>query len=273
MEARNMLLTLRCQHHVSIAQALTSNMERQMIILYGSGPMFGMPHASPFVMKAELLLKMSGLPYRNEEANLRKAPKGKMPWIEEDGKLIADSGFIRLHLEEKHGIDFSGGYGPHDLAIGWALEKMLEDHVYWLNVDDRWLIDENFFKGPVQFFDKAPALIRPLIVKMVRRTVRKRGLAHGIGRHSAVERLVLGKKAVDAFSDSLGANTYILGSRVSGADAAAFGFMFSMTCPIFKSDLREYAETKGNVTGYLQRMAAEFFPGFERNQNSLKSVR
>jgi glutathione S-transferase len=239
-----------------------------MIILYGTGPMFGMPHASPFVMKAELLLKFSGLEYRNEEANIRKAPKGKMPYIEENGVIIADSAFIRLHLEDKHGIDFSGGFSPRELAIGWALEKMLEDHIYWLTSNDRWLIDENFFKGPVHFFDKAPALIRPLIVKLVRRTVLKRGLAHGIGRHSAAERLALGKKAVDAFADILGANTYILGSRVSGADAAAFGFMFSMTCPIFKSDLREYAQTKGNVTGYLQRMASEFFPGFERGKEA-----
>ncbi len=235
-----------------------------MITLYGSGPMFGMPHASPFVMKAELLLKLSGLPYRSEEANMRRAPKGKMPYIEENGALIADSAFIRLHMEEKYGIDFSGGYGARDLAIGWALEKMLEDHVYWLTSNDRWLIDENFFKGPVHFFDKVPALIRPIIVKMVRRTVRKRSLAHGIGRHSAAERLVLGRKAVDAFADILGANRYVLGRTVSGADAAAFGFMFSMTCPIFRSELREYAQTKANVTGYLHRMQGEFFPGFER---------
>jgi glutathione S-transferase len=239
-----------------------------MIILYGTGPMFGLPHASPFVMKAELLLKMSGLPYRNEEANLRKAPKGKMPWIDDNGTLIADSAFIRMHLEEKHGIDFSGGYGPRDLAIGWALEKMMEDHVYWLNINDRWLIDENFWKGPVHFFDKAPALIRPLIVKMVRKKVRSNNHAHGIGRHSAAERLALGKKAVDAFSEILGSNRFMLGSKVSGADAAAFGFMFSLTCPIFKSELREYAETKGNVTEYLQRMAAEYFPGFERGKKA-----
>jgi hypothetical protein len=41
-----------------------------------------------------------------------------------------------------------------------------------------------------------------------------------------------------------------------------------MTCPIFKSELREYAETKGNVTEYLQRMAAEYFPGFERGKKA-----
>jgi Glutathione S-transferase N-terminal domain/Glutathione S-transferase, C-terminal domain len=239
-------------------------MENNMITLYGTGPMFGLPHASPFVMKAELLLKMSGLPYRNQEANLRKAPKGKIPWIEDDGKLIADSTFIRLHLEEGHGIDFSGGYSDRELAVGWAIEKMLEEHLYWLNVNDRWLIDENFWKGPVHFFDKVPALIRPLIVRMVRRKVRQNNHAQGIGRHGPAERLVLGRKAIDCVSAILSDSKYMLGDTICTTDATAYGALLSLTCPIFKSEIREYAETKANVMRYLGRMTAEFFPGFER---------
>jgi glutathione S-transferase len=260
-QAPDIMLSGACQYwdHTEPQQS-----ETKMIILYGSGPMFGLPHASPFVMKAEILLKMSGLPYRNEEANLRKAPKGKMPWIEEDGKLIADSAFIRMHLEEKHGIDFSGGYGMRELAVGWALEKMLEEHVYWFNSNDRWLNDENFFKGPVHFFDEVPGLIRPLVVKIVRRQVRKNSHAQGTGRHSAAERLALGKKAVDAVSAILGEGKYMLGSRVCATDAAAYGALLSLTCPLFTSQLRDYAETKGNVMAYLGRMTAAFYPGFER---------
>ena len=31
-----------------------------MITFYSNGPMFGLPHPSPFVIKADVLLKMSG---------------------------------------------------------------------------------------------------------------------------------------------------------------------------------------------------------------------
>jgi glutathione S-transferase len=233
-----------------------------MITLYGTGPMFGLPHASPFVMKAEVLLKMSGLPYKNAKANLRKAPKGKMPYMDDNGTIVADSAFIRMHLENKHGIDFSGGYAPHDQGVGWAINALMEDHIYWLNVNDRWLNDENFFKGPVHFFDEAPALIRPLIVRIVRGKVRKNNSVHGIGRHTPEERLQLGKKAVDAASDILGSNPYILGKRACGADATAYGFLKSLACPLFQSQLREYAETKANIMDYLKRMTAEFYPEF-----------
>lgn len=40
---------------------------------------------------------------------------------------------------------------------------MLEDHLYWLVVADRWLDDGNFAKGPARFFDAVPAPMRPLI--------------------------------------------------------------------------------------------------------------
>jgi glutathione S-transferase len=266
--ARKTLLTLCCQEPVGKRYSLHQLKETMMIILYGVGPMFGLPHPSPFVMKAELLLKMSGLAYRNEQANLSKAPKGKIPWIEDDGKLIADSTFIRLYLEEKRGIDFSGGYSDRELAAGWPIEKMLEEHLYWLNVNDRWLIDENFWRGPVHFFDNVPALVRPLIVRMVRRKVRQNNHAQGIGRHSAEERLVLGKKAIDCVSAILGDRKYMLGARICATDATAYGALLSLTCPIFKSEIREYAETKANVMAYLERMTTEFFPGFEREKKA-----
>ena len=66
-----------------------------MITLYGFGPAFGLPDPSPFVTKAETLLKMAAVPYRTALGNLRKAPKGKLPYIDDDGAVIADSTLIR----------------------------------------------------------------------------------------------------------------------------------------------------------------------------------
>jgi len=37
-----------------------------MITLYSFGPGFGLPDPSPFVTKAEVLLKMAELPYRTD---------------------------------------------------------------------------------------------------------------------------------------------------------------------------------------------------------------
>ena len=96
-----------------------------MITLHSFGPNMGLPDASPFCIKAEVLLKMSGLPYTKPAfKGMGKAPKGKLPFIDDDGTIVADSTFIRIHLENKHGVDFDKGYDAQARASGWAAEKM-----------------------------------------------------------------------------------------------------------------------------------------------------
>ena len=90
-----------------------------MITVYTFGPAFGLPDPSPFVTKGEVLLKLSGLPYQTKRADVRKAPKGKLPYIDDDGTVVADSTFIRFHLEDKHGIDFDKGFPPEQRAVAW----------------------------------------------------------------------------------------------------------------------------------------------------------
>ena len=123
-----------------------------MITLQVFGPGFGLPDPSPFCMKADILLQMSGLPHERKIGNMRRAPKGKLPLIIDAGEIVADSTFIRLHLERKYGIDFDKGLTPEQRGIAWAVEKMLEDHLYWFVVSERWANDSNFNRGPLQFF-------------------------------------------------------------------------------------------------------------------------
>ncbi len=119
-----------------------------MITLFGFGPAFGLPDPSPFVMKTEVQLKMAGLPYRWERAAPPSAPKGKIPYIEDEGVLIADSTFIRLHIETAYGIDFDRRLSPEQKAMAWAAERVLEDHIYFALLQARWMDDANFAKGP-----------------------------------------------------------------------------------------------------------------------------
>ena len=95
-----------------------------MITLYTFGPAFGLPDMSPFVTKAEMLLKLAGLDYRTDTHGFSKAPKGKLPYVADGDEIIADSTFIRWHLEKKYGIDFDSGLDAAQRATAWAFEKM-----------------------------------------------------------------------------------------------------------------------------------------------------
>jgi glutathione S-transferase len=230
-----------------------------MITLYTFGPMFGLPEGSPFVTKAMLLLKMAGLAYIEDRKGYGKAPKGKLPYIDDNGEKIADSTFIRLHIEKKYGFDYDAGLTEEQKAIGWTAEKFCEDHLYWLVLADRWLIEENFAKGPAHFFDGIPAPIRPLVRAMVRRKIQGSAREQGLYRHSPEERRELGRRGVGALSTLIGDKPFLFGDKPHGADATLGAFLLGALCPLFDSPIRKEAERLPNLPAYADRIRAAYF--------------
>ena len=228
------------------------------IALYGFGPAFGLPDASPFVTKAIMLLEMAGLPFERKRAGLRGAPKGKIPYIVDDGVTVPDSTFIRAHIETKYGFDFDSGLSPAERGVAWAFEKMMEEQVYFALVYWRWMDDASFERGPRQFFKAAPALIRPLLVPYVRRQVRRQVLAQGMGRHSRPETIALAKRALEALSAQLGDKPLLMGARACGADAGVAAQLANAACPHFDNELTALARSYPNLLAYSERVMAEY---------------
>ena len=231
-----------------------------MITLYTFGPFFGLPDASPFVTKAEMLLKLAGLEYRTDRSGFLHAPKGKLPYIDDNGTIVADSTLIRVHLEQKHGAEFDRGLSTRDRGIAWAIEKMLEDHVYWVLVFWRWMKDENFDRGPRNFFKRAPAIVRPFVVRAVRQRVRRNLWAHGIGRHNEAEMTVMSDRAIESMAQILGDNAYLMGAQPCGADATAFAFIAGAMTPHFDSPIVTTLNAHANLVAYRDRMMRQYFP-------------
>jgi len=235
-----------------------------VITLFTFGPYFGLPDPSPFVMKAEMLLKLSGLPYETTRRGFKGAPKGKLPYIRDGETVVADSTLIRFYLEQQRGIDFDRALDARGRGIGWTAEKMLEEQHYWAMVYWRWLDDENFAKGPKAFFKRAPAIVRPIAEKLVRRSIRKNLHSHGIGRHSEAEMMGMVARGIDALSQILGDNPYFLGNAPSGADATVFAFLACGLTPHFESPLRDKMKAVPNLVAYHDRMMREYFPEFAK---------
>jgi glutathione S-transferase len=233
-----------------------------MITLFVAGPNFGLPDPSPFVTKADVLLKMSWVPYRTEIASFGKAPKGKIPYIEDDGKLLGDSTFIRFHLEDKYGADFDKGLTASDRATAWAFEKLAEDHLYWAIVDARWTDKANFDKGPRVFFNAVSAPLRPLIVAMVKRSVRKNLFGHGMGRHAKPEIERLAARDLDAIAAFLSEKPWLMGESPCGADAAVWAMVVGALCPQFATPVRTAAERHANLTAYAKRGLQRWYPEY-----------
>ena len=231
-----------------------------MITLYAFGPAFGLPDPSPFVMKAEMLLKLAGQEYRKLPGNMRKAPKGKLPYIEDDGVQIADSTFIRWHLERKYGVDFDQHLSATEKGIAWTIEKMLEDNVYWILLEARWMHNENFAKGPATIFSSVPSVLRTLITTLIRRNIRRTLQGQGTGRYSQHELAAIAAKDIAALSAILGNKPYLMGNQPCGADATAFAFTAHLLCPLFDAPSRNAAASHPNLVAYVHRMMQAYYP-------------
>lgn len=231
-----------------------------MITLHTFGPAFGLPEASPFVTKAEVLLKMAGLPFRTDRTGLKGAPKGKLPYLKDGDVTVADSTFIRLYLQQRYDIDFDAGLSASERAVSWAFEKMCEEHLYFALMHARWMIDENFDVGPRHFFDAAPAPLRPAIVTMVRRGVRRDLKGQGMGRHSEEQIAELATRDLVALADFLADKPYLMGEAPCGADAAVFAMVAAAMAPCFKTPIRVAAELQPNLVAYRDRLMQQYFP-------------
>ncbi|HEY5339230.1 MAG TPA: glutathione S-transferase family protein [Rhizomicrobium sp.] len=229
-----------------------------MLTFYGFGPAFGLPDPSPFVMKSEVQLKMAGVPYRFERAAPPPAPKGKIPFIQTGAHRVGDSTFIRAHIEKTTGFDFDKGLCTVERSLAWAMERMLEDHLYFAIIHMRWLDDENWHKGPSHFFDGAPAGV----ADAARERVREKLVHHGLGKHSDAEIAELGGRSLDALSAFLGDKPYLMGETPCGADATVFGFTAGALTPFFTGALRQHAEGHANLIAYRDRMMKQYFPNF-----------
>ncbi len=233
-----------------------------MITLYGFGAGFGLPEISPFVTKTEIQLRMAGLAYRKERAMPPASPKGQLPFIDDEGEVVANSTFIRAHIERKYGFDFDAGLDQKSRAQAWAFERMIEHHIYWALVGARWVEPENFAKGPAHFFDGAPEDRREKLREDAQFRVAENYLLSGLGRHAPDDDVDLAIRSIFALSVQLGDRHYLMGEKPSGVDATAFGLLAGILTPFFASKLRSEVETFGNLTAYVDRMMRQYYPDF-----------
>ena len=228
-----------------------------MITLYGFYPALGLPDGSPFVMKAEILLRMAGLAYKkNSELAPDQGPKGKLPVIDDGDERVPDTTFIRAHIERKYGFDFDQVLDKTERAEAWAIERMLEDHIYWAGVYMRWAIPENFEKGAARFFDGLPEAVRDGAKARVLGYLQGQGL----GRHTTDEVVWLADRSLGALSALLGKRAWLMGDAPCGADATMTGILGMILTQALDTALRRRAIGYANLAAYVDRAIPHFFP-------------
>src|SRR5215208_1305607 len=98
-----------------------------MVTLSKYVPAWGLSDISPFCIKVETYLRMAKVPFRVVVADGRKAPKKKLPFIEDGGKVVCDSREIVDHFEAKLEKPLDAELSPRDSAIATAFRGLIEE--------------------------------------------------------------------------------------------------------------------------------------------------
>ncbi len=220
----------------------------------------GLRSASPFCTKVEVLLVMTGHDYETETLdNPMKMPKKKLPALRHNGQLIADSEFIKRHLERAFNVDFDEGVAPEQRAIGTAYKKLCEEHLYWIIAYSRWVEPHNWPLLREAYFKTMPAMIRRPFAAMIKKDFMKSLWMQGLGRHSREELYALGAEDLASLASFLGDKPFFLGDTVSSADATVFTSLSSVLDCTLESPLKEEAQKHANLCDYTARMNTHFF--------------
>ena len=190
-----------------------------------------------------------------------KAPRGKLPYIEDNGKKITDSRLIIHYLQATYGNPLDAHLTAEEKAVAKAFQRLLEEHLYWATMYTRWSYTEaNWQTNKQAIFGGLPPVFRDLAALGYRYRIKGQIRGHGIGRHTPEEVFELGKADIDALADFLGAKPYFMGNKPTSLDASAFGVLVNtLACPI-ESPLKDYALSKHNLLAYCKNMQAEYFP-------------
>jgi glutathione S-transferase len=195
------------------------------ITVYHFAPAWGLPTCGPFALKLLAWLSYHQIPFHSAvQNNPGKGPKGKSPWAEIDGKLVADSDRIIAHLTDRLGLrDAEADLSPAGRGIAQAFKTAFEERAHQILEYELFMLPEGqaFLKD---FFSQdMPKPVLSIVFPLLKRQFAKQLHARGISRHSPDEICEMARREFGGLAGLLATQSYICGDKPGLADFSCFG--------------------------------------------------
>ena len=213
-------------------------------------------------MKVEAFLIIANIPYQVIiEDNAANAPKGKLPFIRDNGITISDSELIIDYLESKLDFQVDGHLNEHDKALHHAAIRMLDEHLYWAILYSRWIDDDNFLVMKAELYRDTPPPLSGIKANKRRKYVQTQIETQGLGKHRSEEIYQKAEKDLIVLSKILADHQWFGGDFVSKLDLAASAYLSQIMIEDLNSPLAKIIKRLGNLDAYAVRSKRILFPG------------
>jgi glutathione S-transferase len=222
--------------------------------------MFAIPNLSPFCSKMETWLRIAGIPYQVVDTpDPRRGPRGKLPFIEDGGVRIADSSVIIDHLKSTRGIDPDASLDDRQRAVALVVQRTLEEH-YAFVLAYTHLVRAEGIRRTRSRFDAVPAIVRPLVERLVTRQVKKILWFQGTLRRDDAETMAAAIRDWTAILELMSDGPYFFGAEPSTVDAIVFATLATTVLTPIDSPVRDFLSSKPRPMSYVEGMRSRFFP-------------
>jgi glutathione S-transferase len=189
-----------------------------MVTLYKFPRVWGLPCMSPFCMKVEAYLRLRGIAHEVRIGDLRRAPCGQLPWVDDDGRAVGDSTLIVDHFEAGQREPLDAWLDERQRALGWSLARTLEESTVWALRHQRFVEATAWPQTREVVRSVLPPVLRGFGPALVRRQMISALKAQGHGRFEAAAIYASACRDFDAAAALLGDKPFLFGARPSRFD-------------------------------------------------------
>lgn len=221
---------------------------------------WGLFAPSPFCAKVELYLRMADIPHTLAPTlTANRAPRGKLPWIVDDGVAVPDSERIVEHLVATRGDRLDeAGVTDVDRARHHLARRTVEESLYFAIVAERWQDPALRAAYTRDLLAGMPAPARPLVGALARRLLDKQLWQQGTGRHPLDDVIRRAGADVDAVAAVLGDAPYFGGDRPRAIDAAIFGSLANVWYTPTPTRIGAHVGRHAHVVAWLDRVRSRY---------------
>lgn len=224
-----------------------------MIVLFTYPSLFGLPDNNPYGLKVIAFLRLGGVPFEQRPIfDASAAPRGQLPYIEDDGVTVGDSDAILAHVTARYRVTVDEGLSPAQRRLDLLIRRTLDD-LYWVMSYARWHDPANWPQFRDGLLAEHPQLTKEAL-DAARAYNFQRYHYQGIGRFEPEQAYARGLADLGVLASLLEASPYLLDARPRSTDAGAYGFLANILFHPIDNPLKRCFAQHPVLAGYTQRL-------------------
>ncbi|CAI4230281.1 unnamed protein product [Auanema sp. JU1783] len=232
--------------------------KKDVVYLYQFPRPAVLPNFSPFCLKVETFLRVHNLKHEVIGNYFQRSQNGLLPFVELNGKQVADSQiilwYLQKHFEISHGVNTA-----EELAVVRTVDRMVSAHTNVLLQHDAVVQNaKTMLSRPVSGL-MLPAFVTNYLAKGFSAKAKRRvnGVLGNLSRDDRRESLKQDIAALDAI---LGDKKFLFGDRMTIADCSTFAHVGIASSLPYRQHITDLLEDDfPRLRNYIQRIRTHYF--------------